>query len=94
MRLKVKTLLPCVTFFSAGRLGMGVTAAMMQGSLFLWPTAVRLAREFSETHAVDRKLTELSAAYQPPVATPRKRFAPGVGFTSAAARAERRRQVA
>jgi hypothetical protein len=86
MRLKVKTILPCVTYFSAGRTGMGVVVLLMQVSLFLWPTAVRLAREYAESHAVDRMLTALSSAYQPPVQpVPRKRFAPGVGFGGVAA---------
>jgi hypothetical protein len=87
MRLKVNVLLPCVTFFAAGRIGMGVAVLAMQASLFLWPTAYRMAREYSEEHAVDRKLTELAVTYQPPLMPlPRKRFAPAVAQAAKALR--------
>ncbi len=93
MRLKVNALLPCVTFFRAGRGGMGVTALFMQVSLFLWPTAVRMAREYSESHAVARMLTTLSETYTAVQPVPRKRFKPAAGVIAPGA-AETLRQVA
>lgn len=94
MRLKVNALLPCLTFFAAGRVGQGAATLVMQVSVFLWPTAYRMAREFSECHAVDRMLTKLAEAYQPLLMPlPRKRFAPAVGFAGQSA-AQRLRQAA
>jgi hypothetical protein len=82
MRLKVNVLLPCVTFFAAGRVGMGAAALMMQLSLFFWPTAVRMAREYSESHAVDRMLISLSETYKSAQPLPRKRFKPAAELVS------------
>jgi hypothetical protein len=95
MRLKVNALLPCVTFFAAGRVGMGVAAVAMQGSVFLWPTAYRMAREYAESHAVDRMLTTMLETYKLPGAPlPRKRFAPAGAFASDAAPARKLRRAA
>jgi hypothetical protein len=66
MRFKVNALLPCVTFFAAGRVATGVGTLLMQATLVLWPVAVRMARDFSEGHAVDRMLNQLSTTYQLP----------------------------
>jgi len=95
MRLKVYALTPCVTFFATGRFGMGAVAMLMQGSLFLWPTALRMAREYSETHAVDGMLTTLSETYQVPAPPlPPKRFAPEPGLAAQTVAAPGRSQAA
>jgi len=72
MRLKVYALAPCATFFAAGRVGGGVLALLLQISLVGWPLAYRMARRSGDDHAVARKLSELSAAYEVP-ATLRQR---------------------
>lgn len=68
MRLKVYALAPCATFFAAGRTGGGLLALLLQISLVGWPLAYRMARQIGDDHAVERKLSELSAAYEVPAA--------------------------
>ncbi len=78
MRSKVNVLLPCATFFAAGRGLAGTATLLMQASIILWPVAHRMARQVHEADAVDRKLNELSSAYKLPnhaiFANPSKRF--------------------
>jgi len=78
MRSKVNFLLPCATFFAAGRGFAGAGLLLMQASIILWPVAYRMARQLNEANAVDMKLNELSSTYKLPnhvrFATPSKRF--------------------
>jgi hypothetical protein len=77
-RSKVNVLLPCATFFAAGKGLAGAIALLMQASVVLWPVAYRMARQLNEADAVDRKLSELSSTYKLPnhaiFAAPSKRF--------------------
>ncbi len=76
MPAKISALLPCVTFFSAGRIADGAANLLMQLSLVAWPLAVHWARQFNEQRYVNRMLNEFSAAYPLPLqsAKPGKRF--------------------
>ncbi len=78
MPIKVNAMMPCVTFFSAGKPGAGLATLGMQASLVLWPMAYRMAREFNESSAVDEMLSQLSVTYQLPAHVvmdrPSKRF--------------------
>ena len=66
MRYQVNALLPCLTFFVAGRVMSGLLVLLMQASLVLWPLAIRMAHQLNESSAIDRILNELSAAYKLP----------------------------
>jgi hypothetical protein len=61
---------------------MGLAALLMQLSLVLWPSAARMAREYSESHAVARMLTTLSETYKTVLPLPRKRFKPAAGLAA------------
>ncbi|MGE4481831.1 hypothetical protein [Acidocella sp.] len=54
---------PCLTFFATGRHGLGALAICMQASLFLWPTATRMAKETRARDHIERLLAELSDTY-------------------------------
>ncbi len=77
MAIKSTDMLPCVTFFSTGRIVFGIMAAFMQLSLVFWPQAAAWARRYQEVDGVDRLLVEFADAHRVPVdpyAVPQKRF--------------------
>jgi len=69
-------LLPCLTFFKAGKAMSGLTNLAMQLSVVLWPSASRLSQEFNDRRGVEILLEQLSETYKVPVAhmAPSKRF--------------------
>jgi hypothetical protein len=74
---KLSQLLPCTSFFSEGRLFLGLVALLMQMSLVFWPVAARWANRTAERSGMERMLAELSEAYRlpdDPYARPAKRF--------------------
>jgi hypothetical protein len=66
MRFEKSSILPCLTFFAAGRLARGLLILLMQVTVLFWPTAARMAREFDEARLLDRMLTEISQSYKLP----------------------------
>jgi hypothetical protein len=76
MSERVNALLPCVTFFAAGRRVEGFVNLLMQVTLVLWPVAVQWARQIQEARVINRLLDEFADAYRVPVqrAKPGKRF--------------------
>jgi hypothetical protein len=71
-------LLPCLTFFKAGKSVSGVTNLAMQMSLVFWPQAARQSQEFSERRGVELMLEQFSETYKVPTGhlPPTKRFRP------------------
>jgi len=69
-------LLPCLTFFKAGKAVSGLTNLAMQLSVVLWPSASRQSQEFNERRGVEMLLGQLSETYKVPMAhlAPAKRF--------------------
>jgi len=59
-------LLPCATFFSAGRTKAGILALLLQLSLVFWPVAVKQARICRKQMAIASKLAEYSSKYELP----------------------------
>jgi hypothetical protein len=66
MNCKVNILLPCVTFFSAGRGAAGLLNLLMQATIVLWPLAYIWARHFNRADGVRRVLTDFSQTYEIP----------------------------
>ena len=74
---KLSQILPCASFFSEGRLFLGLIALAMQLSLIFWPVAARWANRTTERSGMERLLAELSEMHRVPVdpyARPAKRF--------------------
>lgn len=85
MRFEINSLLPCVTFFAAGRFLTGLLVTFLQLTVLLWPFASRMAREFNETREIERMLKEISHSYKIPDhqwVSSRRRFRDS-GFVSA-----------
>jgi hypothetical protein len=78
MALRLDVWLPCASFFSAGRIGAGFLALLMQLSIVLWPLAAKWARGTQNQSNIERMLAELAEAHRVPVdpyaAVPMKRF--------------------
>jgi len=77
MNFKVNPLLPCLSFFTAGRVMPGLLNLCLQLTVVLWPAAVAMARRYTEATATERLLNEFAQSYQVPVrydVKPRKRF--------------------
>jgi hypothetical protein len=85
MYFKVNPLLPCVTFFAAGRPLSGLLNLAMQLSILFWPAAIASARRFNEARGIERLLNIFSTAYE---VQPRKTFGraglPAAGLADAA----------
>jgi hypothetical protein len=77
MHLRSDVWLPCASFFSTGRVVLGLLALVMQVSLVFWPLATKWARGMVDQSNIERMLAELSEANRVPVdpyAQPMKRF--------------------
>jgi hypothetical protein len=77
MAIRMTDMMPCVTFFSTGRIFFGIVAVFMQVSLVFWPQAAAWARRYREVDGVDRLLAEFADAHRvqaDPYALPQKRF--------------------
>jgi len=72
---KMSQMLPCSSFFSEGRIFLGVLALLMQLSMVLWPMAARWANRTAEQSGMERMLAELSETHRlDPYSMPRKKF--------------------
>jgi hypothetical protein len=56
-------LYPWFSAFRAGRVVLGLSMLVMQLSLFLWPMAMRLEREFANERRVQALLDQISVNY-------------------------------
>jgi len=75
MALKSSDLVPCVSFFSAGYIGRGILALIMQLSLVFWPVAARWARALNSRAQVNRLLAHFAETHRlDPYAQPAKKF--------------------
>jgi len=75
MGLRWSDLVPCVSFFSAGRPAFGIITLLMQLSLIFWPAAAIFARRAGSNPDVDRKLAEFAEVHKvDPYAKPAKKF--------------------
>jgi len=75
MDLRWSDLVPCVSFFAAGRAVAGIVTLLMQLSLIFWPAAAIWARRASNNPEVDRKLAEFAEVHKvDPYAKPAKKF--------------------
>jgi hypothetical protein len=75
MGLKLSDLLPCASFFAAGRTGRGIVTLLMQLSLIFWPVAASWARELSGRAEVNRMLAQFAETHRvDPYAQPVKKF--------------------
>lgn len=61
------SVVPCLSFFSAGQTGNGFLALLMQASLVFWPAAARWSRDSQERENIEHMLEELSDTYRPAV---------------------------
>jgi hypothetical protein len=74
---KMSQIFPCASFFSEGRLFLGLIVLLMQCTLVLWPVAAWLSKRTSESTGVERLLAELSETHRvtsDPYARPTKKF--------------------
>jgi hypothetical protein len=66
MHFEKSSVLPCLTFFAAGRVVPGLLTLLMQMTVLFWPVAARMAREFDEARGLERMLSEISQSYKLP----------------------------
>jgi TM2 domain-containing membrane protein YozV len=75
MGLKWSDLVPCVSFFAAGRPVAGIVTLLMQLSIIFWPAAAIWARRAGRNPDVDRKLAEFAEVHKvDPYMQPAKKF--------------------